>query len=171
MAMMSTTRLQCITTLLDGYISPINIVNGLLYVNMRPYTNAEWDSLPHVVWTSDSDWDLTILNHSLDDDAHWFDAISDLEACPFTNLFDEFGNYCKCVLVQNAVLDTTANYVPTFYEALAEPPSDNIDDWLDGIVYDASRVHLSVHHSDVAPSPCLIHTKVVPDYEKFHPLF
>ena len=37
--------LQRITTL-DGYVFPINIVNGLPYVNLRPYTDAEWDSLP-----------------------------------------------------------------------------------------------------------------------------
>ena len=103
--------LQRVTTL-DGYVFPINIVNGLPYVNMRPYTDAEWDSLPHVVWTGDSDWDPTVLDHHLDDDEHWFDAISDLEAHPFTNLFDEFGNYRNRVIVQSAVLDTTSQLCP-----------------------------------------------------------
>jgi hypothetical protein len=144
--------LQRITTL-DGYVFPINIFSGLPYVNMRPCTDAEWDSLPHVVWTGDSDWDPTILDHNLDDDEHWFDAISDLEARPFTNLFDEFGNYHKCVLVvQNAVLATTADYIPTFHDALAESPIDDVEDWLDSIVYDANRLCLTIHHTDVTPS-------------------
>jgi hypothetical protein len=72
---------------LDGYVFRINIVNGLPYITMHPYTDDEWDSLPHVVWTGDSDLDPTILGHHLDDDSHWFDAITDLEARPLTNLF------------------------------------------------------------------------------------
>jgi hypothetical protein len=107
---------------------------------MHLYTDTEWDSLRHVVWTGDSDWDPTVLDHRLDNDEHWFDAISDLEAHPFTNLFDDLGNYCARVLVQNAVLDTAADYVSMFYDALAEPPSDDIDDWLDGIVHDANQI-------------------------------
>jgi hypothetical protein len=155
---------------LDGYVFPINIVNGLPYVNMRPYTDDEWDSLPHVVWTGDSDWDPTILDHQLADDDQWFDAISDLAAHPYTNAFDEFGDYRNRVLVQNAVVDPAADFVPTFYDALAETPSDDTEDWLDSIVYDANRVCLTVHHADATPSPRLIHTKV-PDYEQFRPLF
>jgi hypothetical protein len=56
--------------MLDGYVFPLNIVNGLPCVTMCPYTDAEWDSLPHVVWTGDSDWDPTILDHRLDDNTH-----------------------------------------------------------------------------------------------------
>ena len=161
--------LQRITTL-DGYVFPLNIVNGLPYVTMRPYTDSEWDSLPHVVWTGDSDWDPTVLDHRLEDDTHWFDAITDLEARPFTNLFDEFGNYRNRVLVQHTELASSSHYVPTFFDALAEPRSDDVTDWLDSIVYDSNRVCLDVHHAAVTPSPRLVHTKV-PTYEKFRPLF
>jgi len=58
-------------------------------------TDDEWDTLPHVVLTSDVDWDPTALDHDLDDDKEWYDAISDLQSDPTTNLFDEFGNYQK----------------------------------------------------------------------------
>jgi hypothetical protein len=136
--------LQCITTL-DSYVFPVNIVNGLPYVTMHPYTDAEWDTLPHVIWTGDSNWDPTVLDHHLDDDAHWFDAISNLKARPFTNLFDECGNYRNRVLVQHTKLDPTSLYVPTFFDALVKPPSDDATDWLDSIVYDANRACLSVH--------------------------
>jgi hypothetical protein len=86
--------LQCITTL-DGYVHPINIVSSLPYITMRPYMDAEWwETLPHVIWTGDTDWDPSVLDHTLDDDKHWFDAISDLATEPFTALFDEFGDYC-----------------------------------------------------------------------------
>ena len=84
--------LQRILTL-DGYAIPINIKDGLPCVTIRPYTDLEWDTLPHVVLTSDVDWDPTVLDHTLDDDEQWYDAISDLQSDPTTNLFDEFGDY------------------------------------------------------------------------------
>jgi hypothetical protein len=79
----------------DGYAIPINVKDGLPYVQVRPYTDEEWDTLPHVILTSDVDWDPTVLDHNLDDDDKWFDAVSDLQTDPTTNLFDEFGNYRK----------------------------------------------------------------------------
>jgi hypothetical protein len=84
--------LQCIKTL-DGYVHPINIHHGLPYVKMRPYTDVEWETLPHVIWTGDTDWDPTVLDHTLDDDEAWYDAVKDLEDDPSTNLFEEYGQY------------------------------------------------------------------------------
>jgi hypothetical protein len=112
-----------------------------------------------------------MLDHTLDDDENWFDAISDLESHPFCNLFDEFGNYHKHVIVQEIQIAGANEYTPTFYDALAKTPSNNIMDSLDSIVYDANRACLMVHHGNVMPSsPHLVHTKV-PDYKKFHHFF
>ena len=33
----------------DGYVHPIQIKDGLPYVSLRPYTDTEWETLPHVV--------------------------------------------------------------------------------------------------------------------------
>ena len=68
--------------MIDGYAIPLNIKNGLPYVTMRPYTDTEWDSLPHVVMTSNMDWDPSIFDNNLDDDDEWFDAVSDLQNDP-----------------------------------------------------------------------------------------
>lgn len=126
-----------------GYTFPINLVNGLPCVNMHPYTNEEWETLPLVIWTGDTDQDpRTILNYTLDDAEHWFDATSDLEAScsAFTSLFNKFGNYCKRVIVQKVVITNNAEYIPMFYEALlALPPSDAVDDLMDSIVYDTNH--------------------------------
>jgi hypothetical protein len=74
--------LQRITTL-DGYVHPLNIVSGLPYVTMRPYTDIEWETLPRVIiWTGDLNRDPSILDHTLDDNENWFNAILDLEAQP-----------------------------------------------------------------------------------------
>ena len=103
--------LQLIQTL-DGYAILINIKDGLPYVRMSPYTDdEEWDELPHIILTSDVNWDPTILDHNLDDDENWFNAISDLQSDPTTNLFDEYGNYRKHVVVQET---------DTFFDALED---------------------------------------------------
>ena len=39
--------LQRIKTL-DGYVHPIRIKGGLPYISLRPYTDMEWETLPHV---------------------------------------------------------------------------------------------------------------------------
>jgi hypothetical protein len=108
----------------DGYAIPINIKEGLPYVQIRPYMDAERDTLPHVILTSDMDWDPTILDHTLDDDDEWFDAISDLIADPTTNLFDEFGDYRKrTVVVEES--DTFFDTMTVAHEVASEV--SNID--------------------------------------------
>ena len=79
----------------DGYVHPLNIKNGLPYVSMRPYTDDEWETLPHVVWTSDVEWDPKVLDHEIEDDDQWYDAISDMQEGIMQSPFDEFGNYRK----------------------------------------------------------------------------
>ena len=41
----------------NGYVHPISIKGSLLYVALCPYTDDEWEMLPHVHWTRDLDWD------------------------------------------------------------------------------------------------------------------
>ena len=72
----------------DGYVHPIRIKDGLPYVALRPYTDEEWDTLPHVHWTRDSDWDPAIFDHEFDDDEEWYDTVMDQG-----DLFDNVGDY------------------------------------------------------------------------------
>ena len=49
----------------------------------------EWEMLPHVHWTRDSDWDPAIFNHEFgDNDEEWDDPVMD-----HRDLFDKVGNY------------------------------------------------------------------------------
>jgi hypothetical protein len=43
--------------LMDGYQLPLDFKNGLPYFRCRTPTDVELDSLPHIVMTSDVDWD------------------------------------------------------------------------------------------------------------------
>ena len=47
---------QQITTA-DGYNFPLSIVNGLPYMQMRPFTTEEYERLPKVIMTSEEKWD------------------------------------------------------------------------------------------------------------------
>ena len=77
----------------DGYVHPLKFRAGLPHISTRPYTDLEWNTLPHVIWTSESTWDPTIFDNDFDDEPCWYDALQDLESDPNTNLFDEFGDY------------------------------------------------------------------------------
>jgi hypothetical protein len=45
------------TVTLEDYIIPLHIRQGLPYMDMRQPTDKEFESLPHIILTSDSDWD------------------------------------------------------------------------------------------------------------------
>ena len=82
---------QCIITL-EGYVIPLQVINGLPYLNMHPPTDSDLEKLPHIVFTSDIDWDPSALDCDFDLDKDWADIphIDDI----YDNLaFDEFGNY------------------------------------------------------------------------------
>ena len=54
----------------DGYRFPLSMIHGLMYANVRPVLDSEWDTLPHVHLTSDSEWDPSIYDHDIDKDWH-----------------------------------------------------------------------------------------------------
>ena len=47
---------------LDNYKLPMSISNTLPYIPLRPYTDSEWEQLPHVILTSDKHCDPTVLD-------------------------------------------------------------------------------------------------------------
>ncbi len=62
-------------------------------MSIRPYTDREWDTLPHVILTADIDWDPTIIDCELEDGEEWFDAMQDLPEFDPDPLFDDIGDY------------------------------------------------------------------------------
>jgi hypothetical protein len=65
--------LQWIQTL-DGYIIPdgyISIQDGLTCFNIRPYTDQEFETLPHVIRMSELEWDPSVLEHVFKEDEQW----------------------------------------------------------------------------------------------------
>ena len=83
---------QTITTN-DGYIHPLDFINGLPYLPLRPYTDKEWETLPHVVWTSDMKWDPSVIDHKITDNNEWGDYHNDQGFTNNENPFDICGEY------------------------------------------------------------------------------
>ena len=84
----------------DGYIIPINIRCGLPRIKLRPYTDDEWEELPHIIMTSAVEWDPSVLDHDIEDDERWYDAISDNTT--ELKMWDEFGRYRERVEVSHS---------------------------------------------------------------------
>jgi len=145
---------QCISTP-DGFEIPLDIQNGLAYINMRPPTDRELASdIPHVVLTSDKDWDPSVLDHSIDDVEQWAldrptDGPEEVER-PFDNL--------GILKATKAVSSTTDDGLDTF-ESILEY-FETFDQYLptDGL-YEASTPDPDHHHADPDPLPpeCLVY--------------
>lgn len=85
---------QCINTN-DGYVIPLDIINGLPYLKMQPNTDSEFADLPHVIFTSGDEWNPTILDNTLTDKDDWYNTIKDIQDGLLDTPFDEYGNYRK----------------------------------------------------------------------------
>ena len=86
--------LQCIRTL-DGYVHPIDILNGLAHTPMRPFTDDEWDRLPHVIWTSDQPWDPSIMDCAISDEPDWHKDIDEITGGKMGHKFNVRGEYTR----------------------------------------------------------------------------
>jgi hypothetical protein len=96
---------------LDGYVIPLDIKSGLPYIKMQPYTDKEWDSLPHVILTGDGNWNPSVLDHSLTDDEQWYDAVSDVPDAMDGSHFDAEGNYRNLHVFDLLITDSISSRI------------------------------------------------------------
>ena len=83
---------QCIRTN-DGYIIPLDIINGLPYMKMQPNTDKEFEELPHVILTSGEEWNPVVIDHTLSDRDDWYNTLKEWDDGLIQTPFDEYGNY------------------------------------------------------------------------------
>jgi len=122
----------------------MSMKGGLPYINLHPYTDDEWDNFPHVILTGDMDWDPGVLDCNFEDSETWHDALSKPSMALPNPWFDEFGDYCKHIIVQEhchdakdwTCVDTVANdcarfhtcFAHTLDAALVDPAVPTCDD-------------------------------------------
>lgn len=85
---------QCIETV-DGYVAPIDIINGLPYLKMTPPTKAELEELPHIPFTSGEEWSPKVLDCVISNDPAWYGEVKkdEHEEYRTKSQFDDQGNY------------------------------------------------------------------------------
>jgi hypothetical protein len=87
---------------------------------MRPFTDEEFEELPHVVWTSKDAWDPTSLDSVISDDTNWYKAEP---SPPLPDpMYAEYGEFCGHVLINQRQWQTH------YFDALdTKPSSDNYE--------------------------------------------
>ena len=152
--------LQRITTL-EGYVIPLVIKDGLTRLDIRPHTDEEFDTLPHVFLTSELEWDPTVMDHEFTDESEWDNVNPAQPGTLYDSLYDAFGQYRNRVEVNQHV------YFARF-------DGKTIADHIDRCVVDA-HVHSQISN-DTTPSVVLttFNTTVdttQPKYDQLRPLF
>ena len=97
----------------DGYSIPLNIKNALPRMHLRPYTDEEWNSLPHVFLTSEETWDPSVLDLDISDDSNWFNSVIHEDLDDPHSLFDDVGNYRQRVHIQSTSISHLEDSVDT----------------------------------------------------------
>ena len=88
-------------------------------MSIRPFTNKEWEDLPHVILTADTDWNPTVINHELDSQEEWFNTMHQPPDPIQDSLFDKMGDYKHAYQVASAIMDSNLveDHVITSYPA------------------------------------------------------
>ena len=95
----------------DDYVLLLSIKNSLPYMTIKPCTNDEWDSLPHIVLASDAEWDPSVLDSpGKVDDTTWYNTQSSLPGSPTSPTFNEYRELCNEILMHEMFYFNTLNF-------------------------------------------------------------
>jgi hypothetical protein len=142
--------------LMDGYQIPLNFHNGLPYLQCRPSTANELETLPHLIMTSNIDWDPSLYDIIIDNMEQFYDADEEeFHDSPF----DLQGTYRHQTVATHSLLAE-----PEFFDVYKCPDLEDIIDYL-----------LDNHHPEVVHNFYFVHAlETAPskrDYELLRPLF
>ena len=78
---------------LNGYIIPLDIQDGLLYMPLCAPTDNELNILPNIILISDVNQDACVVDNLKSNDPDWTSKIMDLPIPVMDSPFDEYGDY------------------------------------------------------------------------------
>jgi hypothetical protein len=142
---------------------------------MCPFTDEEFEELPHVLWTSEDNWDPTSLDSVISDDPNWYEAEP---SPPLPDpMYDEYGEFRGHVLLNQHewqvhyfdALDTKTgpDNNDKFHDAM-EQFADDPDSVINLVVYRANRARYVCDHETVEAAPKFVMTSE-PDYGQLCP--
>ena len=91
---------QCIQ-MINGYIIPLDIQDGLPYMPLCTPTNTKLDTLPSIILTSDVNWDPCIVDNLQSNNPDWASKIKDPSIPVLDSPFDEYGDYCNITIAKH----------------------------------------------------------------------
>jgi hypothetical protein len=130
----------------DGYHIPLSYRSGLPHMDMRPPTDAEYDTLPHILLTSDDVWSPSCLDDEFSCADLAIDAPHDhhvLDLDPRTTAYGEYtGNLSDDIdlIIHHCHLNQYSRFLPT----------DVFGESLDADISDASQPTLLLYHQTVS---------------------
>jgi hypothetical protein len=130
---------------------------------MRPFTDEEFEELPHVLWMSEDNWDPASLDSVISNDPNWYEAEP---SPPLPDpMYDEYGEFRGCVHINQH------EWQIHYFDALdmkQGPDNNEFHDALDLVVYRANRAHYICDHEMVEGAPKFVMTSE-PDYGQLCP--
>jgi hypothetical protein len=141
---------------------------------MRPFTDEEFEELPHIVWTSEDDWDPTSLDSVISDDPNWYKA--ELSAPLPDPMYDEYGEFRGCVLINQRewqvhyfdALDTKPSSDNNKFHYALEQFAEDPNSIINLVIYHANHTRYVCDHETVEAAPKFIMT-LEPDYRQLCP--
>jgi hypothetical protein len=136
---------------------------------MWPFTDEEFEELPHVVWMSEDAWDPTSLDSVISDDPNWYEAEP---SPPLPDpMYDEYGEFRGRVLINQRkwqihhfdALDTRPRSDNNELHNALEQFVDDPDSVIDLIIYRTNHARYVCDHETVEAAPKFIMT-LEPDY-------
>ncbi len=85
----------------DGCKIPISIRNGLPYIELRPFTDKEWDELPRVDMTNDNEWDPTVHDYQVPHD--WYETQEQFSADKRDSMFTDEGEIKESIITDEPI--------------------------------------------------------------------
>jgi hypothetical protein len=135
---------------------PLDFKNGLPYLRCRIQTPGELESLPHIIMTSDVEWDPSQYDKDLDDLAAFYDPSKEDHE---ERHLDQYEDYCHhTVATHHLCLAEESNDAREFIDF-----DEQVDDLLDTIHPDVVRSIYGIHSSEVS--------QVAPNFDLLRPLF
>jgi hypothetical protein len=141
---------------------------------MHPFTDEEFEELPHVVWTSEDTWDPTSLDSVISDDPNWYETEP---SPPLPDpMYDEYGEFRGSVLINQRewqvhyfdALDTKPSSDNNEFHDALEQLADDLDSVIDLFIYHANRACYICDHETVEATLKFVMT-LEPDYGQLRP--
>jgi hypothetical protein len=142
---------------IDGYQIPLDFKNGLPYLRCRKPTETELGLLPHIIMTSDIEWDPSLHDNVVEDLKEFHDALVDF--IDHDNPFDQYGEYCFHTVATHSTIPEEEFFDDVMYTDFSDIVDDVIDNVHPGVVSNVYDVNLT----DIA--------KVKPDFALLCTLF